>query len=70
MSEETVNQQELSQLLQIRRDKLIALQEKGQDPFAITKFDQTHHSEEIRANFSELEKKSMCRSPGVSCRSA
>ena len=59
MSEENVNQQEVSQLLQIRRDKLTALQEKGQDPFTITRFDQTHHSEEIRENFAELENKNV-----------
>ena len=59
MSEENVNQQEVSQLLQIRRDKLAALQEKGQDPFTITRFDKTHHSEDIRENFAELENKNV-----------
>ncbi len=37
-------QQELSEILQIRRDKLAALQDAGKDPFAITRFDVTHHS--------------------------
>ncbi len=45
----------LSDLLQIRRDKLTELQEAGNDPFAITKFDVTHHSESIKADFETLE---------------
>ncbi len=40
--------QDNNQLLQIRRDKLAALQEAGKDPFVITKFDQTHHTNEVR----------------------
>ena len=49
--------QDISQLKQIRRDKLAALQEAGKDPFVITKFDQTHHSREIKENFDALEDK-------------
>ena len=45
----------LSELLQIRRDKLAALQEQGQDPFVLTRFDVTHHSDEIKDRFEELE---------------
>ncbi|MBD5134064.1 MAG: lysine--tRNA ligase [Clostridiales bacterium] len=45
----------LSELLQIRRDKLSDLREKGQDPFVITKFDVTHHSDEVKGRFEELE---------------
>lgn len=45
----------LSELLQIRRDKLADLREKGQDPFVITKFDVTHHSNEIKDGFETLE---------------
>lgn len=45
----------LSELLQIRRDKLTALQEQGQDPFVITKFQVTHHSNEIKDRFEEME---------------
>ena len=45
----------LSELLQIRRDKLADLREKGQDPFVITKFDVTHHSDEIKDRFEEME---------------
>ena len=60
MSDQTNNQpvQEepsLSELLQIRRDKLAALREQGQDPFVITRFDVTHHSDEIKGRFEEME---------------
>ncbi len=60
MSDQTNNQpvQEepsLSELLQVRRDKLAALREQGQDPFVITKFDVTHHSDEIKNRFEEIE---------------
>ena len=43
--------QDMNQLLQVRRDKLAALQENGKDPFQITKYDVTHHSQEIKDNF-------------------
>lgn len=61
MSDQTNSQQpvqeepSLSELLQIRRDKLTALQEQGQDPFVITKFQVTHHSDEVKDRFEELE---------------
>ena len=42
-------------IVQARLDKLAELQSAGQDPFQITKFDQTHHSEEIKENFEALE---------------
>ena len=48
-------QQELGELLQIRRDKLKALQDEGRDPFQITKFDVTHHAQDIKDNFDALE---------------
>ena len=48
-------QQDLGQLLKIRREKLSALQEADKDPFRITKYDVTHHSEEIREQFATLE---------------
>ena len=50
---ETTGEQ-LSELLQIRRDKLAALQRAGQDPYQITTFGQTHHSDEIKAQFAAL----------------
>ncbi|MBO5999135.1 MAG: lysine--tRNA ligase [Lachnospiraceae bacterium] len=49
--------QDVSKLAQVRRDKLTALQEAGQDPFRIVAFDQTHHSQAIKDNFEELENK-------------
>ena len=55
-SQQTVQEEpSLSELLQIRRDKLAALQEQGQDPFMITKFDVTHHSNEVKERFEEME---------------
>ena len=48
-------EQPLSELLQIRRDKLAALRQAGQDPFIITKYQVTHHSNEIKDGFDSLE---------------
>ena len=48
---------ELSELLRVRRDKIASLCEEGNDPFRITKYDQTHHSSEIKDNFDSLEGK-------------
>ena len=50
-------QQDLNQLLKVRREKLANLQEAGKDPFVITKFDQTYHAEEARAEYIALEEK-------------
>ena len=52
---EEMSEQQLSELLQIRRDKLQALQEAGKDPYTITKFDVTAKNADIRARFEELE---------------
>ena len=52
-------EQDLNQLLKVRREKLAALQEAGKDPFQITKYDVTHHSTEIKENFEELEGKTV-----------
>lgn len=41
-------EQDLNQLLKVRRDKLADLQANGKDPFQITKFNQTHHSMEVK----------------------
>ena len=49
--------QELNELLKVRRTKLEELQTEGKDPFKITKYDVTHHSQEIKNNFDELENK-------------
>lgn len=55
------NQQEpdINQLLKVRREKLAALQEAGKDPFQIMKFDVTHHSKDVKDNYTELEGKSV-----------
>ena len=45
---------DLNQLRKVRREKLADLQANGKDPFVITKYDQTHHSLEIKENFEEL----------------
>ena len=52
-------QQDLNQLLKVRREKLAALQEAGKDPFKITKYDISHHSQDIKDHFDELEGKSV-----------
>ena len=59
MAQEQKNVQEpdLNQLRKVRREKLAELQESGRDPFVITKYDQTHHSQEIKDHFEELEGK-------------
>ena len=56
---EQVNAQEQNnnQLLKVRREKLAALQEAGKDPFQITKYDQTHHTEDARKEYETLEAK-------------
>ncbi len=48
---------ELNELLKVRREKLAALVEAGEDPFVITKYNQTHHSVDIKEGFDELEGK-------------
>ncbi len=52
-------EQDLGQLLKIRREKLTALQEAGKDPFQITKFDVTAHSGEIKENYEQMEGKNV-----------
>ena len=42
-------EQDIGQLLKVRREKLANLQAAGKDPFVITKYDQTHHSSEAKA---------------------
>lgn len=54
-----VQEQDINQLLKVRREKLAELQESGKDPFQITKFDMTHHSTEIKENYDELEGKTV-----------
>ena len=56
---------DLNQLLKVRREKLAALQEAGKDPFVITKYDQTHHSDEVKALYEEHEAKLLAGRPEV-----
>ena len=48
-------EQDLNHLLAVRREKLAELVAAGQDPFAITSYDVTHHSQEIKDNYEALE---------------
>lgn len=57
---EVVQEQDLSELLQIRRDKLTALQNEGKDPFEITVCDRDIYNKEILERFEELEGKDVC----------
>ena len=62
MAEEIRNNQpevDLGEQQRIRQEKLKALQEEGNDPFVITKYDQTHHSADIKADFEALEGKTV-----------
>ena len=54
-NQEEMTAQQLSELLQIRRDKLTGLQEAGKNPFTITRYDVTAENAEIRADFDRLE---------------
>ena len=55
--QKNAQEQDINQLLKVRREKLAQLQEAGKDPFQITKYDVTHHSTEIKDQFDELEGK-------------
>ena len=50
-------EQDLNELMKVRREKLAALQEAGADPFTITKYDVTHHSTDVKENYDTLEGK-------------
>ena len=52
-------QQDLNQILKVRREKLAALQEAGKDPFRHVKYDVTAHSKDIVEGFEELEGKTV-----------
>jgi len=56
-----MEEKELSQLLQVRRDKLSDLQNEGRDPFEITKFDRTHTSKDITEGATEEEREVTAR---------
>ena len=48
-------EQDINQLLKVRREKLAALQEAGKDPFQLTKYDVTAHSRDIKENYDQME---------------
>ena len=47
----------LNEMEQLRYDKLLRMQDEGRDPFKVEKFDQTHHSKQIKDNFENFEGK-------------
>ena len=55
-----VQEQDVNQLLKIRREKLAELQNEGKDPFQITKYDVTHHSSDVKEQFDALEGHTVC----------
>ncbi len=57
--QKNVQEQDINQLIKVRHEKLQELQENGKDPFRITKFDVSHHSQEIKDAFDSLEGKSV-----------
>ena len=65
MAEQNNNgqQQDLHQLLKVRREKLQNLQEAGKDPFVITKYDQTHHSVDVKAAYTAHEEELLAGRP-------
>ena len=56
MASQNQNQEpDLNQLLKVRREKLAELQQNGQDPFAITTYDVTHHTSDVKEQFETLQ---------------
>ncbi|HSQ33429.1 MAG TPA: lysine--tRNA ligase, partial [Peptostreptococcaceae bacterium] len=51
--------EDLNEMLKIRREKLQKLQDMGKDPFKVEKYDQSHHSNEIKENFEGFEGQSV-----------
>lgn len=51
------SEQDVNELLQVRRNKLADLQARGKDPFQVMKYNVTHHSEDVKENFEQLENK-------------
>ena len=59
MQQQQVHETDLSEILQVRRDKLKDLQDAGKDPFVHVKFDRTHTTKEIEDNYADLEGKNV-----------
>ena len=58
-------QQDVNQLLKVRREKLANLQEAGQDPFQITKYDVTHHTSDVKEVYTAHEEELLAGRPEV-----
>ena len=58
-------QQDVNQLLKVRREKLANLQEAGQDPFQITKYDVTHHTSDVKEVYTAHEDELLAGRPEV-----
>ena len=54
-NQKNAQEPDMNQLRKVRRDKLAELQQNGRDPFQITKFDQTHHSLEVKGLYEAHE---------------
>ena len=54
-NQQKTEQQDINQLLKVRREKLADLQANGKDPFRITKYDQTHHTDEVKSLYEAHE---------------
>ena len=65
MAENNANQQDLNQLLKVRHEKLANIQEAVKDPFVITKYDQTHHSSEVKEIYIAHEEELLKDRPAV-----
>lgn len=65
MADKNNSQPDVNEQIKVRMDKLAALQEAGKDPFQITKYDVTHHTDEIRAIYEAHEKELLGDRPEV-----
>ena len=57
MAEQNNTQQDINQLLKVRREKLKDLQDNGKDPFMVTKYDVTHHTSDVKELYTAHEEK-------------
>ena len=56
-AQEKVSSQNVNELIRVRKEKLAALQDAGKDPFKITKYNQTHHTDEVKNIYNDHEAK-------------
>ena len=54
-AQEKVSSQNVNELIRVRKEKLAALQDAGKDPFKITKYNQTHHTDEVKNIYNDHE---------------